>query len=318
MTTARSAVSVRDLVKVFRGPGGKDLRAVDEVSFEVRVGEIFGLLGPNGAGKTTTLEIVEGIQEATSGTVTVLGVALPGGKGSIKRRIGVQLQESAYLQRLTLEELLDLFGSFFSKKVDSAGLLASVGLEEKSKEAVMKLSGGQKRRFSLAASLVNDPEILFLDEPTSGLDPQGRRSIWNRITAYKETGKTVVVTTHFMDEAEFLCDRVGVIDHGKLMALDTPLKLIRSLDSAYHIRFLTSRDDLPEERLVAIPGVVRLTKREIPDGVLFDLEIHDPAESLGPFTQVLAELNLRPDDIRVEPATLEDVFLAITGSELRD
>lgn len=305
-------------MKVFRGPGGSDIRAVDNVSFQVRDGEIFGLLGPNGAGKTTTLEIIEGIQSATSGNVAVLGEDLPAGLDAIKQRIGVQLQESQYLQHLTLEELLNLFGSFYSRQVDVADLLSSVGLGEKQKEAVSKLSGGQQRRFSLAASLVNDPEVLFLDEPTSGLDPQGRRSVWDRIAAYRDTGKTVVITTHFMDEAEVLCDRVGIMDHGKLMALDTPIKLIRSLDSAYHIRFLTSQDGFPEDRFLSIDGAVRMTKRPLPDGILFDLEIHDPADSLGEFMKVLAELRLHPEDIRVEPSTLEDVFLAMTGRELRD
>jgi ABC-2 type transport system ATP-binding protein len=316
--TTNSAVSVRDLVKIFRGPGGEDLRAVDEVSFEVREGEIFGLLGPNGAGKTTTLEIIEGIQVATSGAAIVLGEELPSGLDSIKQRIGVQLQESEYLQHLTLEELLNLFGSFYSKQVDAPELLTSVGLQEKSGEAVSKLSGGQKRRFSLAASLVNDPDVLFLDEPTSGLDPQGRRSVWDRIIAYRETGKTVVITTHFMDEAEVLCDRVGIMDHGKLMALDTPLKLIRSLDSAYHIRFLAGEDGLPDDRFLSVSGAVRMTKRQLPDGTLFDLEIHDPVDSLGDFMKVLSKLGLHPEDIRVEPSTLEDVFLAMTGRELRD
>ena len=309
---------MRDLVKVFRGPGGGDLSAVDGVSFEVREGEIFGLLGPNGAGKTTTLEIIEGIQAATSGNVAVLGEELPSGLEAIKLKIGVQLQESEYLQHLTLEELLKLFGSFYSREVDVPDLLTSVGLGEKQKEAVSKLSGGQKRRFSLAASLVNDPEVLFLDEPTSGLDPQGRRSVWDRIAAYRDTGKTVVITTHFMDEAEVLCDRVGIMDHGKLMALDTPLKLIRSLDSAYHIRFLTGEDGLAEDHFLSVSGAVRMTKRQLPEGVLFDLEIHDPADSLGDFMNVLSKLRLHPEDIRVEPSTLEDVFLAMTGRELRD
>lgn len=318
MTTTLSAVWVRDLVKVFRGPGGGELRAVDGVSFEVQAGEIFGLLGPNGAGKTTTLEIIEGIQKATSGTVVVLGEELPSGLEAIKRRIGVQLQESEYLKHLTLEELLKLFGSFYSMEVNALNLLTSVGLQEKNKEAVSKLSGGQKRRFSLAASLVNDPEVLFLDEPTSGLDPQGRRSVWDRIAAYRDTGKTVVITTHFMDEAEVLCDRVGIMDHGNLMALDTPLKLIRSLDSAYHIRFLTGEDGIAEDRFLSIPGAVRITKRQLSDGILFDLEIHDPADSLGDFMKVLSKLRIHPDDIRVEPSTLEDVFLAMTGKELRD
>lgn len=295
------------------------MRAVDGVSFEVHEGEIFGLLGPNGAGKTTTLEIIEGIQKATTGSVTILDVDLPGGLESIKEKIGVQLQESEYLQHLTLEELLNLFASFFAKEVDTSDLLASVGLLDKRKEAVAKLSGGQKRRFSLAASLVNDPAILFLDEPTSGLDPQGRRGVWDRINALREMGKTVVITTHFMDEAEELCDRVGIMDRGKLMALDTPLKLIRSLDSAYHVRFLTGRDGVvAEDRFLSIPGAVRITKRDVADGTLFDLEIHDPADSLKGFTEVLHEIGLRPDDIRVEPSTLEDVFLAMTGRELRD
>ena len=317
MPDGSTAVSVQNLVKVFRTPSGGELRAVNGISFDVQAGEIFGLLGPNGAGKTTTMEIVEGIQKPTAGSASILGIDVTHDFDRIKPRIGVQLQESEYLEYLSLRELLVLFASFYGKRADPEETLESFGLEEKAKEAISKLSGGQKRRFSLALSLVNDPDVVFLDEPTSGLDPQARRGLWDQVLKIREKGKTVVMTTHHMDEAKVLCDRVGIIDHGAIKALGTPLQLIRSLDSAYHIRFITG-DVFPELRFAGITGAVGLTKTETKDGLLYDLEIHDPAESLGEFHAVLTELLLRTDDIRVEPSTLEDVFLSLTGRELRD
>lgn len=293
------------------------LRAVDGISFDVPAGEIFGLLGPNGAGKTTTMEIVEGIQNPTSGSASILGIDVTHDFEKLKPRIGVQLQESEYLEYLSLRELLVLFASFYGKRADPEEMLESFGLEDKAKEAISKLSGGQKRRFSLALSLVNDPDVVFLDEPTSGLDPQARRGLWDQVLKVRDLGKTVVMTTHHMDEAESLCDRVGIIDHGSIKALGTPLQLIRSLDSAYHIRFITG-DEFPEVRFAGITGAVGLTRTETKDGRLYDLEIHDPAESIGEFHSMLTELGLQTQDIRVEPSTLEDVFLSLTGRELRD
>lgn len=312
-----AAVSVRDLVKIFPNPEGGHLRAVDEVSFEVARGEIFGLLGPNGAGKTTTLEIIEGIQRATSGGVEVMGIDAATDPERLRPWIGVQLQTSSFMERLQLNELLELYAAIYGRSVDADALLASVGLAEKRKALVPKLSGGQARRFSIIAAVAHDPALIFLDEPTSGLDPQGRRSIWDLVLSFRSKGSTVVLTTHYMDEAEVLCDRVGIIDHGKIMALDTPLRLIQQLDSAYHIRF-TSRDRIPEDALTALPGAARITSAAQGQDVRYDLEVHDPAAVLSRFTAVMGDLLARVSDLRIEPSTLEDVFLRLTGRELRD
>src|SRR5581483_12482844 len=209
----RPAVEVRDLVKTYRATGGSSFNAVDGVSFEVGRGELFGFLGPNGAGKTTTLEILEGIREPTSGHARVLGLDCVSEREELKRRIGVQLQASAYFSFLTLEEILELFGSFYPVRRQPAELLGRVGLLEKRGAQVRHLSGGQARRFSVVAALVNDPEVVFLDEPTTGLDPAARRNVWELIREVnRDEGKTVVLTTHYMEEAELLADRVAIID----------------------------------------------------------------------------------------------------------
>src|SRR6266545_3358898 len=211
-----AAVTVRDLVKVYRRPGGGSLRAVDGVSFEVAQGEVFGLLGPNGAGKTTTLEIIEGIRKPTAGQVRVLGADPARDPGHVKRVIGVQLQAASYFSLLTIEEIL-------------------------------QLSGGQQRRFSVAAALVNDPQVIFLDEPTTGLDPQVRRSLWELITRLgRDGGKTIILTTHYLEEAELLAGRAAIIDHGQIQALDTPRRLIARLDGAGRIQF-TARGAIEED-----------------------------------------------------------------------
>src|SRR3990170_703683 len=234
------AVEVRDLVKVYPRPGGGTLRALDGISFEVRTGEFFGFLGPNGAGKTTALEIIEGIRQPTSGEVRVLGIDPRRELNRVKRIIGVQLQAASYFSLLTIEELLDLFGSFYPRRRPPAELLDTVGLLDKRKAYVRHLSGGQQRRFSVAAALVNDPDVLFLDEPTTGLDPQMRHSLWDLLRRLnRDEGKTIVPTSHYIEEAELLADRVAIIDHGRLAAIDTPLSLIGELDGQGHIVFAT-------------------------------------------------------------------------------
>jgi ABC-2 type transport system ATP-binding protein len=215
---------VRDLRKRYGS-----LQAVDGVSFEVREGEIFGILGPNGAGKTTTLEMIEGMRPIDSGSATVDGVDVARDPRGVKARIGIQLQASAFFDELTLVELLDLFGELYGRNVDAAGLLASVELSEKAGSQVRTLSGGQKQRFSIAAALVNEPRVLFLDEPSTGLDPQARRHLWGLIRDIRERGHTVVLTTHYMEEAEELCDRVAIMDGGRIIALDTPQGLVDAL-----------------------------------------------------------------------------------------
>src|SRR5918996_932042 len=236
----RPAVEGRDLGKVYPRPGGGALRALDGIMFEVRTGEFFGFLGPNGAGKTTALEIIEGIRRPTSGEVRVLGADPRREADRVKRLIGVQLQAASYFSLLTMEEILQLFGSFYPRRRSPSELLDLVGLGDKRKAYVRQLSGGQQRRFSVAAALVNDPEVLFLDEPTTGLDPQMRHGLWELLRRLnRDEGKTIVLTTHYMEEAELLADRVAIIDHGRIQAIDTPRGLIGRLDGEGSIEFST-------------------------------------------------------------------------------
>jgi ABC-2 type transport system ATP-binding protein len=224
MLVAEPIIVAADLRKSY-GP----LRAVDGVSFEVAPGEVFGILGPNGAGKTTTLEMIEGMRAIDSGRATVDGLDVAADPRAVKARIGIQLQASSFFDELNLTELLVLFGHLYNTTVDPAALLADVELTEKARSLVRTLSGGQKQRFSIAAALVNDPRVVFLDEPTTGLDPQARRHVWGLVTVMRERGHTVVLTTHYMEEAEALCDRVAIMDAGRIVALDTPDALVESL-----------------------------------------------------------------------------------------
>lgn len=223
-----SIVTVENLTKYYVKPGkrGEQLTAVDHISFSIQKGEIFGILGPNGAGKTTTLEMIEGLRKMNEGEVTVSGISVGSNPVGVKQKIGVQLQESEYFDHLNLAELLTLFGDLYHRKISADALLDQVHLGGKKKALVKHLSGGQKQRFSIASALVNDPEVLFLDEPTTGLDPQARRNLWELVREIREKGKTIVLTTHYMEEAEVLCDRVAVMDSAKIIALDTPKKLI--------------------------------------------------------------------------------------------
>jgi len=223
---APNIITVKDLVKQY-----DKLVAVKGISFEVREGEIFGLLGPNGAGKTTTLEIMETLRPKTSGEVTIDGYSIDKDPASIKNIIGVQLQASGYYPSLTLMELLELFAGLYNMKIDKMASLESVGLQDKAKAKYSGLSGGQKQRFSIATTLINKPKIVFLDEPTTGLDPQARRNLWDLIKEIRDRGTTIVITTHYMDEAEVLCDRVAIVELGEIIALDSPAKLIDDLIS---------------------------------------------------------------------------------------
>ena len=217
-------IEVKNLVKKY-----DDFVAVNDISFNVKEGEIFGLLGPNGAGKTTTLEIIETLRQKTSGTVLVDGFDVDMNANEVKQRIGVQLQSAGYYPHLNLKELIEVFAGLYNIKVSSEGVLSTVGLEDKSKSKFKALSGGQKQRFSIATTLINKPKVVFLDEPTTGLDPQARRNLWDLILKIRSEGTTVVMTTHYMDEAEELCDRIAIIDAGKIMRIDTPDNLIDSL-----------------------------------------------------------------------------------------
>ena len=217
-------VSVRDLRKRYG-----QIEAVAGISFDVQRGEIFALLGPNGAGKTTTVEILEGLRQADGGSATVAGVDVTKDPSGVKERIGVQLQSSAFPENFLAKEIVELFALFYKRKVDAMALLRSVGLEDKAKQKSEKLSGGQRQRLSVAVAMVNEPQVLFLDEPTTGLDPQARRNLWDLIRDIRARGTTVFLTTHYLDEAEVLCDRVAIMDGGKIIALDSPRALIESL-----------------------------------------------------------------------------------------
>jgi ABC-2 type transport system ATP-binding protein len=321
---AERAVEVRDLVKVYPRPGGGSIRALDGVTFWVRAGEFFGFLGPNGAGKTTALEIIEGIRKPTSGDVRVLGIDPRRELDRVKRMIGVQLQADSYFSLLTLEEILELFGSFYPRRRPTAELLETVGLTDKRKAYVRQLSGGQQRRFSVAAALVNDPEVVFLDEPTTGLDPQMRHGVWELLRRLnRDEGKTIVLTTHYMEEAELLADRVAIIDHGRIRAIDTPRDLIARLDGVGRIEFATStRVEISDlEGLDGIAGAAtRSNGKEA--GTLaptvYELQVTEPKAAV---TSLLTWSESRGVDVRgleVVPGTLEDVFLQLTGRELRD
>lgn len=217
-------ITVKNLHKKYN-----DFEAVRGVSFEVKPGEVFGILGPNGAGKTTTLEMMEALRPITSGSVTIDGIDVTAHRYHVKEMIGVQLQSSSFFDRLTLVEILHLFSNLYAQNKDPQELLEEVDLTDKAKSHVKALSGGQKQRFSIAAALVNDPIVLFLDEPTTGLDPQARRNLWELVKQIQASGKTIIITTHYMEEAEYLCDRIAIMDEGKIVALDTPKKLIADL-----------------------------------------------------------------------------------------
>jgi ABC-2 type transport system ATP-binding protein len=296
------AIEVRDLAMAYG-----ELRAVDEVSFEVAEGEFFGILGPNGAGKTTTLEMIEGLRRPDAGEIRVLGEPVWPRNPGLLPRIGVQLQASSFFERLTAREQIHTFAALYGVSAARAdGWLERVGLVDKAATRVEELSGGQAQRLSIACALVHDPELVFLDEPTAALDPQARRNLWDLLTGICEEGRTVVLTTHYMDEAEALCDRVAIMDHGRLLQLDTPAALVRRLDAATRITVVPGQLDLAEVR--TLPGVTDAV--EGPDGLV--LTTREP----GPVLGRLAEGD-HLDGVRVHTGTLEDVFLDLTGREYR-
>lgn len=303
-------ITVENLVKRF---GANE--AVRGVSFTVARGEIFGILGPNGAGKTTTLECIEGLQRPSAGRAVVLGHETPREVQQIKERIGVQLQASAYFDYLTLTEILELFGRFYHRRVAALELLAKVDLVEKAKSTVNKLSGGQKQRFSIAATLVNDPELIFLDEPTTGLDPQARRNLWEFIGKVHAEGRTVVLTTHYMEEAEFLCHRVAIMDRGQIVALDTPARLVRRLDAPFDIAFTLEGSANPMQELKALAGAVSVTRA--PEGA-YHVKSRESALTLSALLAWAQRSGQRIGRLEVLPVTLEDVFLSMTGHALRE
>ncbi|MCS7179521.1 MAG: ABC transporter ATP-binding protein [Anaerolineae bacterium] len=301
------AVEVADLYKSYGS-----VRAVDGVSFTVEEGEIFGMVGPNGAGKTTTIECVEGLRRPDRGTVRVLGLDPQRDGYELRRRIGVQLQQTALHPRLKVWEALDLFGSFYPRRVDGNSLLEQLGLADKRNAPFDKLSGGQKQRLFIALALINDPELVFLDELTTGLDPQARRAMWDLVRDVRNQGKTVFLTTHYMEEAERLCDRVAIIDHGKIVALDTPENLIRSLGAEQRVVFSADKR-LDMGMLRQAPGVTRVER--VGERVV----VYGKGEGLVSGVIGLLERAEVPfRDLRTEQPSLEDVFLALTGREMRE
>jgi ABC-2 type transport system ATP-binding protein len=310
------AIRCTNLVK--RYSGKPPVEAVRGLDLAVEQGECFGLLGPNGAGKTTTIEILEGLLEATSGEVEVLGYRWGREDEEIRQRIGISLQETRLSEKLTVRETLRLFRSFYRQGIEPETAMARVSLGEKGDARVASLSGGQKQRLAVACALVGDPELLFLDEPTTGLDPSSRRQLWELIRGFRKTGRTILLTTHYMDEAERLCDRVAIVDHGRLIALDTPLGLIASLGGDHVVEFTCADGDgrLPIDvaGFVDLPAVS--SARLENGGVCLSVgELH---VALPALTDRLVVLGYKLTGLKTRHASLEDVFVQLAGRHLTD
>jgi ABC-2 type transport system ATP-binding protein len=308
---ANPALLVRNLRKTF-----SDVVAVDGLHLEVPAGECFGLLGPNGAGKTTTVEICEGLTDADSGDVEVLGLSWRTQAAELRQRLGIQLQETQLSDKLTVEETVRLFRSFFHRGPEVREVIARVQLEEKAASRVGGLSGGQKQRLALACALVGDPDFLFLDEPTTGLDPQARRQLWDLIERFRASGRTILLTTHYMDEAERLCDRVAIMDHGKVIAQGTPRELIASVGGEHLLEFSTGNAaaGLDREALERIDGI-RDVRMEQGSVRMMVTELHRAVPAV---LDELSRQNVPLTELRTHSASLEDVFVALTGRHLRD
>ncbi|MED1864108.1 ATP-binding cassette domain-containing protein [Fictibacillus nanhaiensis] len=307
METQQEIIKVEKLVKRYG-----DFTAVDGSEFSVHNGEVFGLLGPNGAGKTTTLEMLVGLRKPDEGTAIVGGFDITKELDKVKEVIGVQLQSTTLFELLTVDEILHLYGSFYSEHISIPELIDDMLLTEKKNSRIKGLSGGQKQRLAIALALVHDPQIIFLDEPTTGLDPQARRTLWDIILRLKERGKTVVLTTHYMDEAHVLCDRIAIMDQGKLIALDTPSELVRNLqsDSAVEFKF----NDEVDIALSEIDGVKQVGSQKD----VHILYTDDLQETLTSLIAIASEKQLKLVDLQTRTATLEDVFIHMTGRRLRE
>jgi ABC-2 type transport system ATP-binding protein len=310
--STRSAADAVIRVDALRKTYG-DLVAVDGVSFEVRPGEVFGLLGPNGAGKTTTVEVLEGLREADSGEVSVLGVDARRHPDDLRARIGVSLQTAALYPKLTVVEVLELFRGFYQSGRPVGELVELMDLGEKRNTRTQDLSGGQRQRLSVALALVNDPELIFLDEPTTGMDPAARRMLWDVVLGLKGRGRSVLLTTHYMEEAEVLCDRLAIMDHGRILESGTVDELVTRRFHERAVRF-DAIDRLPDEQLAAFPGVTAI-KHEGGAVLLFTRDV--PA-TIGAVLAASERLAVEPANLAVRRATLEDVFLDLTGRALRD
>jgi ABC-2 type transport system ATP-binding protein len=289
--------------------------AVDDISFEVHEGEIFGMVGPNGAGKTTTIECIEGLRKPDRGKLRVLGVDPQLHGHLLRTRTGMQLQQSNLPDRMKVWEALDLYSSFYPRAVPWPELLGQLGLDEKRDTPFAKLSGGQKQRLFIALALLPDPQLVFLDELTTGLDPQARHAIWDLVRKVRSNGKTVLLTTHFMEEAERLCDRVAILDHGRIVALDTPAALIQRLGAEDRITF-SVQGGLPPSFEKALSGVARLEIQG--ENVVIHGNHRNAVPLISQVVNQLTEAGIQFRDLRTEQPTLEDVFLELTGNEMRD
>lgn len=310
------AIQCSDLVK--RYDARPPVEAVRGLELSVRTGECFGLLGPNGAGKTTTIEIIEGLTEPTSGTVEILGMSWQHDDRSIRQRLGISLQETRLSEKLLVDETVTLFRSFYDSGPAPAEVIRQVALEEKARTRVGKLSGGQKQRLAVACALVGDPDLLLLDEPTTGLDPQSRRQLWDIIVEFRNRGRTILLTTHYMDEAERLCDRVAVVDHGKVIALGTPRELIASLGGEHVVGFTLETDGSAvawyPDTLSQLPSVRSIRS----ENGQFSLSVEEPHVAIPAILAHLQEHGQRLASLTTRHASLEDVFVTLTGRHLRD
>ncbi|MEO8229922.1 MAG: ABC transporter ATP-binding protein [Chloroflexota bacterium] len=301
-------IRVRDVRKTYG-----DIRAVDGVSFEVVAGEVFGLLGPNGAGKTTTVEMLEGLRKPDGGELEILGIDAVNQPDVLKERIGVTLQTAELYPKLTVVEVLDLFRSFYQRTLPTAQLIELLDLGERSKALTKELSGGQRQRLAVALALVNDPEVIFLDEPTTGLDPAARRSLWDLIEGLREQDKTILLTTHYMEEAEHLCDRLAIMDHGRILEMGTPAELIDRRFKERAVRF-HSIAGIADSDLAQLPAVTSL-KHDEDTTWLYTSDVPATIAALLALTEARG---VEPENLTIRRATLEDVFLDLTGRALRD
>jgi ABC-2 type transport system ATP-binding protein len=287
--------------------------AVKGVSFQVKKGEVFGLLGPNGAGKTTTIEMLVGLRKPDEGTAILSGYDVIKEVNKVKEVIGVQLQSTSLFELLKVEEILHLYASFYPTHVDINGLIEDMLLTEKRNDRIKGLSGGQKQRLAIALALIHDPDIVFLDEPTTGLDPQARRTLWDIVLRLKERGKTIILSTHYMDEAHVLCDRIGIMDQGELIALDTPMNLVKKLQSTSSVEFHLSNP--PEQDwFLKMEGVEEVS---IKDNFV-RLYTDDVQVTLTSLIHASEEHQFKIEDLQTRSATLEDVFIHMTGRSIRE
>ncbi|NGM85604.1 ABC transporter ATP-binding protein [Paenibacillus sp. 7124] len=306
-------LEVKNLKKSFG-----EVKAVQDISFTVEAGEVFTIIGPNGAGKTTTLEMIEGLQPPDAGSISIAGFSWDKNESEIKTRIGVQPQSSALFDLLTAEENLDLFASFYPKSKSTAEVLEMINLTEHRNKRVKSLSGGQRQRLAIGLAMINDPQVIFLDEPTTGLDPQARRNIWDIILQLKQLGATIILTTHYMEEAEKLSDRVCIVDQGTVISLDTPAALIGKLTREREVRLSFFDGEAAaartEQALRDLPEIVRMER----DGENLTLWSPEPEQALYGLLGFTKEQGYRVEHVSIREMSLEDVFITFTGKEWRD